>query len=438
MIVTSARDRAGAEFYFRSRLDRERAARQFLETRQFSEEICRPLETEDYVVQSMEEASPVKWHLAHTSWFFETFLLSQIRPDYQSMSPQFSYLFNSYYVQAGERHPRPRRGMITRPTVEDVYQYRKVVTEQVLKVIENSRQADLDKLLPVIEIGINHEQQHQELILTDLKHLFSQNPLMPAYVAEPDPSAAAPASLSWIPFEGGLIEIGHDGDGFCFDNELPRHRRFAEPFELADRPVTVGEYLEFMGDGGYREPTLWLSDGWARREERGWESPLYWRHGDNGWEAFTLFGLRALEPSEPVCHVSYYEADAFARWAGARLPREEEWETAAAGIPTAGGFAEDRRFHPRPAPRGDGRIRQMAGDVWEWTQSAYLPYPGYQPPEGAIGEYNGKFMCNQFVLRGGSCATSRSHIRPTYRNFFYPDARWQFAGIRLARDADAS
>lgn len=437
MSETTARERAVTEFYFRTRLDREQAERRFLQTRQFSEEICLPLETEDYVVQSMEYASPVKWHLAHTSWFFETFLLSQIRPDYQSVSPQFAYLFNSYYVQAGERHPRPRRGMVTRPTVIEVYEYRKIVTEEVLKCLENSGEA-LEKMLPVVDIGIHHEQQHQELILTDLKHLFSQNPLLPAYAAESKKEASGPGSLRWISFDGGMLELGHDGEGFCFDNELPRHRRFAEPFQLADRPVTVGEYLEFMSDGGYRKPTLWLSDGWTRRQEEGWECPLYWRQGENEWEEFTLFGLRPIEPAEPVCHVSYYEADAFARWAGARLPREEEWEIAASEMPTSGRFAEDRSFHPRPAAPEVGGIRQIMGDVWEWTQSAYLAYPGYRPPQGAIGEYNGKFMCSQFVLRGGSCATSRSHIRPTYRNFFYPDARWQFSGIRLARDGNPS
>jgi ergothioneine biosynthesis protein EgtB len=411
-------------------------ALRYRQTRAFTEELCRPLEPDDYVAQSMPDASPAKWHLAHTTWFFETFVLRALE-GYERLEPLYEVLFNSYYNSVGEQHPRPQRGLLTRPTVEGVYGYRRHVDAATLDALEGDRlRAELD----VVELGLQHEQQHQELLLTDLKHLFSLNPLRPAY-RSPAPEArwAAPP-LAWHAHGGGLREIGKDpatpglAPGvFAFDNEGPRHRVYLQPFALASRPVTNAEYLQFVADGGYTRPALWLAEGWDAARALGWQAPLYWERNGDGWWTFTLSGLRPLAPAEPVCHISYYEADAFARWSGARLPREAEWETAAAETEIAGNFAESGRFHPAPA--GSERSpAQIFGDVWEWTQSPYVPYPGYRPPTGALGEYNGKFMCNQMVLRGGSCATPGSHVRPTYRNFFPPAARWQFSGLRLARD----
>jgi ergothioneine biosynthesis protein EgtB len=407
-------------------------AERYRAVRSFTESLCEGLATEDYVVQSMPDVSPTKWHLAHTSWFFEQFVLTPHRAGYRPLNPVYLYLFNSYYVHAGERHCRAQRGYISRPTVAEVYAYRRHVDEQMLELLTGADERLRSVLEPLVEIGLHHEQQHQELLLTDLKHVFSVNPLRPVYRERgPEPAADAPP-LGWVAFEGGLAWIGHDGRGFAYDNEGPRHREWLEPFQLGDRLVTNGEYQQFMEDGGYRRPELWLSAGWATAQENDWTEPFYWERRDGAWWSFTLSGMRPVDPAEPVVHLSYFEADAYARWAGARLPTEAEWEAAATVLPRAGNLVESARFHPAPAPAGSG-LRQMYGDVWEWTRSQYDAYPGYAPPPGALGEYNGKFMCNQFVLRGGSCATSASHIRPSYRNFFPPDATWQFTGVRLAR-----
>ena len=411
------------------------------EVRRRTSSLCAPLATEDFVVQAMPDASPTKWHLAHTSWFFETFVLKPASVG-EPIHDQYSYLFNSYYNAVGERTPRAERGLLSRPTVAEVYRYREAVDEQMRTLLEQADESLLRRLGGTIELGLNHEQQHQELILTDLKSMFGRNPLHPVY-RESGPTeleSGATAPLRWIGREEGLRQIGYAGDGFAFDNELPRHTVFMQPFALADRLVTNGEYLEFIDAGGYDRPQFWLSDGWNACNSQRWTAPLYWtRSADRAWQVMTLSGLRAVEPSEPVCHVSYYEADAYARWAGARLPSEAEWEAAAEGVAVEGNFLEDERFHPRPlvsaSAGGPPLAAQLFGDVWEWTQSSYSPYPGYRSAAGALGEYNGKFMCNQMVLRGGSCATPRSHIRATYRNFFPPDARWQFSGIRLAKDA---
>ncbi len=404
----------------------------FLGIRKFSEELCETLEPEDCVIQSMPDVSPTRWHLAHTTWFFETFILSK-SAEYQPYDSKFTYLFNSYYNAIGDQFPRPQRGLLSRPTVSDIFKYRGFVDEQMERLIADTGADELAPLLPIMEVGLHHEQQHQELMLTDIKHVLSCNPLYPAYRETALGESADIPDLDWIDFEEGLQQIGYDGEGFCFDNESPRHRTYVEPYSLATRPVTNGEYLDFVSDGGYERPELWLSEGWNTVREGGWKSPLYWIAQNGKWWQFTLTGLVPLQLAEPVCHVSYYEADAFARWAGARLPTEAEWEIAAVEMPMEGNFVERRAFHPQPVadPQATDLI-QLYGDVWEWTSSQYSPYPGYAPASGALGEYNGKFMCNQFVLRGGSCATSQSHIRPTYRNFFPPSARWQFTGIRLA------
>jgi ergothioneine biosynthesis protein EgtB len=407
---------------------------QYQKVRCFTERICEPLAPEDYVVQSMPDVSPTKWHLAHTSWFFETFVLSSAIPNYQLFHPLYGYLFNSYYNAVGERHARPQRGLLTRPTVPEIYAYRAHVDARMQDLLMRGDPEQLAPVAPIIELGLHHEQQHEELLLTDLKHVLACNPLRPAYREAP-PDAPRPVTpLGWQTYPGGIGWLGFAGAGFAFDNELPRHRVFLEPFRLATRAVTNAEYLAFMADGGYQRPELWLSDGWNTVGAQGWTAPLYWEQRDGAWDVQTMAGLRPVAPAEPVCHVSYYEADAYARWAGARLPSEAEWEAAAAGLPIAGNFAESERFRPAPAPVGSG-LQQMYGDVWEWTASAYSPYPGFRPTEGALGEYNGKFMCSQLVLRGGSCATPESHVRASYRNFFPPDARWQFSGIRLADDA---
>ncbi|HET9982500.1 MAG TPA: ergothioneine biosynthesis protein EgtB [Longimicrobiales bacterium] len=412
---------------------RERLAARYDEVRGFTDSLTEGLAAEDMVVQSMADVSPTKWHLAHTSWFFETFVLLPNLDGYRPLDAAYAYLFNSYYVQAGERHCRAQRGYISRPTVAEVRAYRRHVDAAIRTLLERLPEDRLAELEPLLTLGLHHEQQHQELMLTDIKHVFSVNPLRPVYRAAEAPRAGAAPAAAWVDFPEGLHWVGWAGPGFAYDNEGPRHREFVEPFALASRLVTNGEYLEFMADGGYRRPELWLSMGWATREQNDWTEPFYWERRDGDWWLFTLSGMHPVEPAEPVCHLSYFEADAFARWAGARLPTEFEWEVAAAGLPAAGNFVEDRAYHPLAAARGAGLL-QMYGDVWEWTRSQYTPYPGFQPAAGAVGEYNGKFMCNQFVLRGGSCATSVSHIRPTYRNFFPPDACWQFTGVRLARD----
>jgi ergothioneine biosynthesis protein EgtB len=393
--------------------------------------LAAPLSAEDCVVQSMPDASPVKWHLAHTSWFFETFVLEPGLPGFAPYRDAFRVLFNSYYVSVGPRHPRPERGLLSRPSLDEVAAYRASVDERMQALFARHPE-QIARLFDVIELGLHHEQQHQELILADVKHALSRNPLLPAYQAARARAGAAPSALRWSALPDGVRQIGHSGEGFSFDNERPRHRVFVGDYEIAERLATNAEYLEFIADGGYRRPELWLSEGWDLRSAQGWDAPLYWLERDGAWSEFTLEGARALEPAAPATHLSYYEADAYARWRGARLPTEAEWEIVAAGREPAGNFLESGRLHP--APLGAAGGGQFFGDAWEWTSSSYAPYPGFRPPEGAVGEYNGKFMVNQYVLRGGSCATPRSHIRATYRNFFPAAARWQFSGIRLARD----
>lgn len=403
----------------------------YLKVRRATQALVAPLSAEDQCVQSMPDASPVKWHLAHTSWFFETFLLTPHLAGYRPFDPRFAFLFNSYYEALGPRQPRPQRGLLTRPSADEIAAYRLHVDEAMTRLLADPP-AEAAGLL---ELGLAHEQQHQELILMDVKHLFGQSPLKPAYApAAALPVGADPGPAAAVGFGGGLVEIGHDGQGFAFDNEGPRHRVYLQPFRLADRLVTNAEWLAFMEDGGYRRPELWLADGWACVQERGWAAPLYWEQGEAGWLAMTLQGLRALAPHAPVAHVSYYEADAYATWAGARLPTEAEWEHAAAGLPVRGNFWGEGQFGPAAAGAPTGSLRQMFGDVWEWTRSAYCPYPGFQPAPGAVGEYNGKFMSGQMVLRGGACVTPDEHVRATYRNFFHPAQRWMFSGVRLAWD----
>ncbi len=401
-----------------------------------TERLCGPLSAEDCAVQAIEDVSPPKWHLAHTAWFFETFLLGRFAEGYEPVHPGYGYLFNSYYVGVGPRHVRAQRGLLTRPSLDDVLAYRRVVDGRMAELFSSVEEASWAGAAQLVELGLNHEQQHQELLLTDVKFNLSLNPLLPAY----DPDLPAPPTAdpdpSWLELEPGLVEVGHGGDGFAYDNEGPRHRAFLSPFALRDTPVTAGEYLAFVEDGGYRQPRWWLSDGWAEVERSGWEAPLYWRREGERWREFTLGGLRDLDSGAPVTHVSHYEADAYARWAGARLPTEFEWEATVAALgadPARGHFADDGFLQPAGRRAADG-LHQLFGDVWEWTASAYLPFPGYRPPEGAVGEYNGKFMSGQMVLRGGSVASPRGHLRASYRNFFPPDRRWQFASLRLAAD----
>ncbi len=398
---------------------------EFHTVRQRSLHLAEPLSSEDCCAQSMPDASPIKWHLAHTTWFFETFILEAYEEHFAPFHPAFRVLFNSYYNGVGAKHPRAHRGLLTRPSLDEVRAYRRDVDARMLRLLA-ARAGDA-RLAELVELGLQHEQQHQELILTDLKHLLAQNPLYPAYSAEPLGAEPAPGALEWIPCAGGLAEIGFNGCGFCFDNELPRHRAYLAPFEIASRLVTNGEYLAFIEAGGYRDPALWLAEGWDKVASGELAHPFYWRQLDDGsWHEFTLHGLLPLDPARPVTHVSLYEADAYARWCGARLPTECEWEFAARQASIEAG-----RFHPGAAA-GEG-LTQMFGAVWQWTSSSYAPYPGYAPAPGAIGEYNGKFMVNQYVLRGSSCATPSGHARASYRNFFPAGARWQFTGIRLAR-----
>jgi ergothioneine biosynthesis protein EgtB len=411
-------------------------AGRYREVRAATVALAAPLSPEDCQVQSMPDASPTKWHLAHTTWFFETFVLEPAgRGRYQPFHPRFGFLFNSYYESVGERPLRAARGLLSRPSLDEVRAYRRAVDESMSRLLEPGVDP---ALAAVIVLGLNHEQQHQELVVTDIKHALFTNPLAPAYREQPASAReAAPGPVSFIAHAGGLVEIGHAGKGFAFDNEGPRHTAYLRPFQIATRLVTAGEYLAFMADGGYRRPELWLSDGWAQAEAERWRAPLYWREQEGAWSLFTLDGVRPVAHDEPVVHVSFYEADAYARWAGARLPTEQEWEAIAAPRAADGNFLEDGALHPRPIPppaAGPPQPAQLYGDAWEWTGSAYAPYPGFRPLAGALGEYNGKFMCNQLVLRGGSCATPRGHVRASYRNFFPPGARWQFSGIRLARD----
>lgn len=392
--------------------------------------LCAPLSPEDCQIQSMPDASPAKWHLAHTTWFFETFVLERWQPSFQPFRAGYRVLFNSYYQTVGEQYSRPQRGMLSRPSLDEVFDYRRHVDEAVARLL--AERGDDGEMASIVELGLHHEQQHQELILTDVKHALSYNPAFPAYAAASPAAPATSGPLDWHGFAGDVCWVGHQGEGFAFDNESPRHRQIVEPFELSGRLVTNEEFVAFIDDGGYRQPELWLSDGWAAVQAYNWTAPLYWQPGDGGWTHFTLCGLLPVRAGEPVCHLSYYEADAYARWSGARLPTEFEWEVAAQSVAARGNFVESGALRPLPSS-ADAGVAQLFGDLWEWTCSSYAPYPGYQPSAGALGEYNGKFMCNQMVLRGGSCATPQSHIRATYRNFFPPAARWQFSGIRLAR-----
>ena len=422
----------------------------FHQLRNFTTALCVHLEPEDCVVQSMPDVSPTKWHLAHTTWFFETFILKKFVPGYHPEIPEYAYLFNSYYNAAGDMHRRDLRGLISRPTLSEAQRYRASIDSHIEHLLSDPDENLLDQIEPIVVLGIHHEQQHQELLITDIKHVFAQNPLYPVFrrLKPVGGSTATPGSqsspLQFIDFEETVTAIGHEGEGFAYDNEGPRHEALIPAFSLGSRPVTNGEYIAFIENDGYSRPQFWLSLGWMTVNEQRWSAPLYWVKRDGAWWNFTLSGLRPVNGSEPVTHISYFEADAYANWAGARLPTEFEWERAVSNCPLEGNFVETESFHPAAAELSgvsaeagrDRRLQQMFGDVWEWTRSAYSPYPGYRAAPGALGEYNGKFMCNQYVLRGGSCATSRTHIRRTYRNFFQPEKRWQFTGIRLARDPE--
>jgi ergothioneine biosynthesis protein EgtB len=419
---------------------RDQLHQRFTEVRRFTDALSQPLSAEDCAIQSMPEASPTKWHLAHTSWFFENFVLLALGE--APFHPRYGFLFNSYYEAEGPRQERPKRGLLSRPSLDEVRRYRADVDRRVRRALREMSDERFAALGSVIELGLHHEQQHQELLLTDILHALAGSPLRPAYREGAPPRSPADASdpgpMGWIAYAAGVREVGHDGAGFAFDNEAPRHAVYQSAYLLADRLVTCGEYLGFIEDGGYRRPDLWLSDGWEAVKAERWSMPLYWARQGSSFEAASLDGVRPVDPSEPVCHLSYYEADAYARWAGARLPTEAEWEIAAASAPLRGTFADGLALHPQPAPprvRELAHPRQLFGEVWQWTASAYSSYPGFRPLSGALGEYNGKFMCNQLVLRGGSCATPASHLRASYRNFFPPSARWQFSGVRLARDA---
>lgn len=426
--------------------------------RAFSKRICGALELEDCVVQSMPDASPLRWHLAHTTWFFETFVLKQHLPSYRTCQDQYAYLFNSYYNALGDQFPRAQRGVLSRPTLREVWGYRELVDRQLIEALESQSLEDPERCTELIELGLQHEQQHQELMLTDIKHAFSRNPLLPVYAGldhanlfqlSTDQLSRSILSNCFQPIKSRLVDIGHDPKhGFAYDNEMPRHTVFIQPAKLATRVVTNGQYKQFIEDNGYQRPELWLSEGWSHVVAENWQAPLYWSQCDGQWMEFTLAGQQPLDLSRPVCHVSYFEADAFARWSGDRLPTEFEWESIAEEEAVSGNvsrsdrlllfadqlFDEGLAIHPQAIPPTAPDFADLLGNVWEWTSSSYAPYPGYRPSPGAIGEYNGKFMCNQYVLRGGSCATSSDHIRVTYRNFFPAHARWQFSGVRMVRD----
>ena len=415
--------------------ERETLLHDFSRVRKTTTSLCEPLEPEDMVVQTMPDVSPTKWHLAHVTWFFEAFVLGDSAPEYAKFDDRYHGLFNSYYQSLGDPFPRHERGLLSRPTVSDVRAYRCHVDAGVASLLEEASDEVFDRVAPVVEVGLHHEQQHQELLMMDIKHVLANNPLRPAYQDPGSVSPVLPTELAWRRFDGGEIQVGTQTDGFAFDNESPRHPVLLAPFELATRLVTAGEYEAFIADGGYERPELWLADGWSIVGREGWRAPLYWEHDGEGWKVMTLGGLRPIDPAEPVCHISFYEADAFATWAGARLPTEFEWEYASEFHELSGTFLESTDFHPQPLEPSpaDAAVSQLFGDVWEWTSSPYCPYPGYEPFDGSLGEYNGKFMINQMVLRGGCCVTPQSHMRRSYRNFYYPHQRWMFSGLRLAR-----
>ena len=415
--------------------ERESLLCAYRNVRTTSVELCKPLAIEDMVIQTMPDVSPIKWHLAHVTWFFETLILQRNGRSYRPFDGSFAALFNSYYQSLGDPYPRDRRGLLSRPTVDEVRAYRRHVDTAMLEWLANEDPEGLDKLAPVVTIGLHHEQQHQELMLMDAKHVLAQNLQRPAYSPLSDPIDIEPTPLHWLPFDGGHVDIGHEGPGFAFDNEKPRHNQCLNPFQLASRPINCAEYQAFMDDGGYERPELWLADGWALANRGSWRAPMYWERNGDDWQLMTLSGLRPIERAEPVCHISFYEADAYATWTGCRLPTEFEWEHASKDRASVGNFLESGRFHPGvPDPSlPKDSLGQLFGDVWEWTTSPYAPYPGYEPFAGELGEYNGKFMINQLVLRGGCCVTPQRHLRPTYRNFYYPGQRWMFAGVRLAR-----
>ncbi len=405
----------------------------YTSVRNKSESLCASLETDDFQIQTMPDVSPTKWHLAHVTWFYETFLLQPYLTGYRPFHPRYAQLFNSYYETVGTFHPRPQRGLLNRPTVKEVFAYRAYVDEHMQQLLSRDQHKDRDEIVLRTRVGINHEQQHQELMLTDIKHVFANNPLQPTYQQHNIPMVEQAAILQWLSHPGGLLSVGNDGGAFCYDNEMPPYQTFVAPFKIASRLVTNSEYLEFINDRGYESVALWLSDAWTSVRQQQWRAPLYWQQHDNEWWHMTLNGMQPVDLDAPVCHISFYEADAYARWCGKRLPSEEEWEVIAREQPIEGNLRD--RGHLQPvAGKISPEIQQLYGDVWEWTQSPYRSYPGFRPLAGSLGEYNGKFMCSQFVLRGGSCVTPLDHIRPTYRNFFYPGDRWQFSGLRLAED----
>ncbi len=410
--------------------NRDATIAEFDRVRSETETLCSPLAVDDYQVQSSVQTSPPKWHLAHTTWLFEAFILSNFLPGYKPFNARFDFLFNSYYYTHGEIYPNSRRGMLARPTLAEVYRYRAYVNNRMRELMENVAEAKWQALLFYVTLGLNHEQQHQELLLMDIKHNFSVNPLLPVYRDDLEIPRGETRAVRWLERTGGIYQMGHDDNGFGYDNEKPRHQVLLHDCRLADRFVTNAEYLEFISDGGYADPALWLSDGWALIHQDDWRYPLYWQQIDGSWQQFTLGGLRELNPHEPVCHLSFYEAEAYARWAGKRLPLESELETLLAEQPVTGNFSDSALLHPAPA----GDDGQWYGDLWAWTASPYAAYPGFKPLEGSVGEYNGKFMSNQMVLKGGCCATPAGHIRASYRNFFYPEQRWAFTGVRLAED----
>lgn len=402
-----------------------------------TKDICKPLATEDYVIQSIDDVSPPKWHLAHTSWFFENFILMPFNTAYPQFHPLFHHLFNSYYYTVGNPYPRFRRGILSRPTVETIYEYRRHIDKHVTEFIEVAPHETLLKLQSILYLGLNHEEQHQELLLMDIKHNFSLDPNFPAFLAQVVKHDSHFTPLHFVANEGGVIEIGYEGENFCFDNELPRHQMILKPFSVASRLVTNGEYVEFIESGAYQKPEGWLADGWECIQKSNWQAPLYWKKIENEWYAFTLGGLKKIDLNEPVSHISYYEADAYATFRGCRLPTEAEWEyhTYLHHQIQNGNFLENGLYHPIAiSAKTNNKMHQLLGDLWEWTSSSYSPYPGYKPLHGPLGEYNGKFMSSQMVLRGGSCVTPKQHVRLSYRNFFQPDKRWQFSGIRLAKD----